>query len=144
MRGNRIVAVGSRQDMNSYIGSKTQVLELEGKIILPGLIDAHAHMYSLGQELTSLNVTGTKSYGEIIEKVSERVKTAFPGEWIVGGRWDQNDWEDKAFPVHDSLSSVSPENPVYLRRIDGNAAFANRKPPLKTRDGLCLSTTSSR
>ena len=66
VRGDRIVAVGSRQDMKSFIGSKTQVLELEGKLILPGLIDAHAHMYSLGQELTSLNITGTKSYEEII------------------------------------------------------------------------------
>jgi len=126
VRGDRIVAVGSLQDMKTFTGSKTQVLELEGKLILPGLIDAHAHMYSLGQELSSLNITGTKSYEEIIEKVAERVKTAIPGQWIVGGRWDQNDWKDTDFPVHDPLSAVSPENPVYLRRIDGNAAFANR------------------
>jgi predicted amidohydrolase YtcJ len=55
------------------------------------------------------------------------VKTVEPGEWITGGRWDQNDWEDKSFPVHDSLSLVSPNNPVYLTRIDGNAGFANKK-----------------
>jgi len=127
VRDNRIISVGSRQKVEALIGPKTKVLDLEKKLILPGLIDAHAHIYNLGQELTSLNITGSKSYQEIIKKVAERVKTALPGEWIVGGRWDQNDWEDKDFPVHDPLSAVSMENPVYLKRIDGNSAFANAK-----------------
>lgn len=127
VRGDRIIYVGSRQKAKAYIGPKTKVLDLNGKLILPGLIDAHAHIYNLGQELTRLNVTGSKSYQEIIEKVTDKVKMAQPGEWIVGGRWDQNDWEDKDFPVHDPLSAVSPENPVYLKRIDGNSAFANAK-----------------
>ena len=127
VRGDRIIYVGNYQKAEAFIGPKTKVLDLENKLILPGLIDAHAHIYNLGQELTSLNITGSKSYREIVEKVAERVKTAQPAEWIVGGRWDQNDWEDKDFPVHDPLSAVSMENPVYLKRIDGNSAFANAK-----------------
>jgi len=127
VRGNKIVFVGSNEGVEPFIFPNTTVIGLEGKLVLPGLIDAHAHLHSLGEELTYLNVTGTKSYQEIIDKVAEKVETTEPGEWIIGGRWDQNDWEDKSFPVHDSLSLVSPHNPVYLTRIDGNAGFANKK-----------------
>ena len=123
----RIVFVGKNEDVSSYIGPETKVIDLKGKLVLPGLIDSHAHIYNLGEQLTQLDITGTTSYQQIIDKVAERVKTTQPGEWIVGGRWDQNDWEDKNFPVHDHLSSVSPDNPVYLNRIDGNASFANKK-----------------
>ena len=127
VRDSRIIYVGSLKKAESYIGPETEVLDLEGTLVLPGLIDAHAHIYNLGQELTSLNVTGSKTYREIIDRVAERVKAVPSGEWIVGGRWDQNDWDNTDFPVHDPLSAISPENPVYLKRIDGNAAFANAK-----------------
>jgi predicted amidohydrolase YtcJ len=126
-REDKIVFVGSDQDVEKYILPSTTVIDLKGQLVLPGLIDAHAHLHSLGDELTSLNVTGSKSYQEIIDAVAIRVQSTEPGEWITGGRWDQNDWEDKAFPVHDPLSEVTPENPVFLSRIDGNAAFANQK-----------------
>jgi hypothetical protein len=121
------VFVGTNEEVEAFIFPNTTVIELEGKLALPGLIDAHAHLHSLGEELTSLNITGTTSYQQIIDKVAEKVKTVEPGEWITGGRWDQNDWDDKSFPVHDALSEVSPDNPVYLTRVDGNSAFANRK-----------------
>jgi predicted amidohydrolase YtcJ len=125
VRGNKIVFVGSNKEVQDFIYPNTTVIDCQGKLVLPGLIDAHAHLHSLGEELTYLNVTGTKSFEEIIDRVAERVKTSESGEWIVGGRWDQNDWEDTSFPVHDALSAISPDNPVYLTRIDGNAAFAN-------------------
>ena len=127
VRKDKIVFIGSNEEAEKYIYPNTTVLTLDGKLVLPGLIDAHAHLHSLGEELTYLNITGTTSYQQIINKVAVRVKAAKPGTWITGGRWDQNDWEDKAFPAHDPLSAVSPENPVYLNRIDGNAAFANQK-----------------
>ncbi len=127
VRGDKIVFVGSNKDVEKYILPSTMLIDLKGQLVLPGLIDAHAHLHSLGEELTYLNVTGTKNYQEIIDKVAARVKASEPGEWIVGGRWDQNDWEDKSFPIHILLSEVSPDNPVYLNRIDGNAAFANQK-----------------
>jgi len=124
---NKIIFVGTSDQVKQYIGDKTKVIDLEGKLTLPGLIDAHAHMSSLGLELSYLNIHGAKSLQEIVEKVKQRVKEVKKGEWITGGRWNQADWKVKKFPVHDTLSAVSPDNPVYLRRIAGNSAFANKK-----------------
>ncbi len=123
----KIVFVGKSRVARRFIGDSTNVIDAEGKLVLPGLIDAHGHLHSLGEQLANLDINGTKSWQEIIEKVEERVKTVNPGEWIVGGRWNQNEWPVRDFPVHDELSRVSPDNPVYLIRVDGNSAFANKK-----------------
>ncbi len=127
VRDGRITAVGTREDISALIGARTTVLDCSGLLVLPGLIDAHAHLHSLGDALTSLDVTGTLSFEDLVGRVKERVHVSAQDEWIVGGRWDQNDWPGTSFPVHDKLSAVSPDNPVYLIRVDGNAAFANRK-----------------
>jgi predicted amidohydrolase YtcJ len=125
--GNRIVAVGSNEDIRSFIGPDTDVIDLDGATVLPGLIDAHAHLVSLGEELTRLNISGAGSYDEIVTRIEERVSQVKPGDWILGGRWDHTDWEPAVFPVHDPLSAVSLDNPVYLTRVDGNSAFVNAK-----------------
>ena len=121
VRDGRIVYVGKNRVANRFIGDNTVVLDVEGKLVLPGLIDAHGHLHSLGEQLANLDINGTKSWEEIIERVEERVKTVKPGEWIVGGRWNQKEWPVREFPVHDELSRVSPNNPVYLIRVDGNS-----------------------
>ena len=123
----KIVFTGDRKTIQTYIGPRTKVIELEGGLVLPGLVDAHAHMNSYSKELTSLNVTGTESYEELVHRVADHVRITKPGEWITGGRWDQNQWPCLDFPVHDALSEVSPNNPVYLKRVDGNAALVNGK-----------------
>ena len=125
VRGPSIVYVGEAAGASAFAGPRTRTIEVGDGLILPGLVDAHAHMYSYAQELANLDVTGTRSFEEVVARVAARVKTAAPGEWIVGGRWDQTDWADTSFPVHDALSAVSPSNPVYLKRVDGNAALAN-------------------
>ncbi len=127
VKDGKFILAGSTIEVNKYVGPDTEVLDLKGKLVLPGLIDAHAHLHSLGNELEFLNITGTTGFQEIVDLVAEKVKTDKPGEWILGGRWDQHDWEGKIFPVHEKLSKVSPDNPVYLRRVDGNSAFANKK-----------------
>ena len=127
VKGENFLFVGSNEGADRFVGDDTEVIELDGKLVLPGLIDGHAHMRSLGEELTNLDISGTTSFQQIVDKVAERVETAEPGEWIFGGRWDQNNWDVKKFPEHDTLSAVSPDNPVYLRRVDGNSAFANKK-----------------
>ena len=127
VRGDKIIFVGGNKVIKKFIGPDTKVIELKGKLVLPGFIDAHAHLHSLGEQLSYLYITGTTSYQQVIDKVAGRVKTAKPGEWIIGGRWDQNDWPGKQFPGHQALSKISPDNPVYLRRIDGNSAFVNKK-----------------
>ena len=125
--GSKIVFTGDQKDAKAYIGPKTRIIDLQGGLVLPGLVDAHAHMNSYSQALASLDVTGSKSFEELIQRVEEHVKVSKPGEWITGGRWDQNRWRGLSFPVHDSLSEVSPNNPVYLKRVDGNAALVNAK-----------------
>lgn len=119
--------VGSDEEASKYIGEQTEVIHLNGQSVLPGLIDAHAHLHSLGNELANLDISDCLSFAEVVACVQERVKTTDPGTWIIGGRWDHTRWPGQAFPVHNPLSEVSPDNPVYLTRVDGNSAFVNRK-----------------
>ncbi|MBU1099679.1 MAG: amidohydrolase [Bacteroidetes bacterium] len=127
VKGSRIISVGSNQDINRYINQSTKVIDLQGKTVLPGLIDTQGHMLQLGNALTYLDIHSTTSYEEIVKIVKERVKITPPGAWIIGGRWDQNKWEIKDFPNHSELSKISPENPVFLLRVDGYAALVNEK-----------------
>lgn len=127
VKGSKIVFTGDRKDVQPYIGPTTKVIDLEGGLVLPGLVDAHGHMNSYSQGLASLDVTGSRSYEELIQRVEKHVQDVKPDEWIIGGRWDQNLWPGRSFPVHDALSVVSPNNPVYLKRVDGNAALVNAK-----------------
>ncbi len=127
VRDGRFVCVGSDEEVSRFIGEKTHVVDLKDRLVLPGLIDAHGHLYSLGQKLSSLDISGARSFDEVVSIVAERVRTAKPGEWITGGRWDHTRWPGKTFPVHDALSRISPENPVFLNRVDGNAAFVNAR-----------------
>jgi predicted amidohydrolase YtcJ len=126
LQDDRIVRVGSDADVLKLRASSTRVVDLGGATVVPGLHDAHGHFTGLGAFLQSLNLRGTTSYQQIVDRVRERVAKARPGEWIVGRAWDQNDWPDTRFPTHDALSAVSPNNPVYLTRVDGHAGLANR------------------
>lgn len=127
VKGDKIIFTGGNEAVKKFMGPDTQVIKLNGALVLPGLIDAHAHLHSLGDQLSYLNITGTTSYEAIIEKVAERAKTAAPGAWIIGGRWNHTHWPGKSFPHHKALSKVSPDHPVYLRRVDGNSALVNAK-----------------
>ena len=126
LQGDRIVRVGFDADVLKLRASSTRVIDLGGATVLPGLHDSHGHFTGLGAFLQSLNLRGTTSYQQIIDRVRERVAMARPGEWIVGRAWDQNDWADTRFPTHEALSAMSPNNPVYLTRVDGHAGLANR------------------
>jgi predicted amidohydrolase YtcJ len=106
-------------------GPRTQVLDAGQATIIPGMVDAHAHLLGLGNSLRNVQLAGSKSYEEVIARVAERAKSAKPGEWIVGRGWDQNLWPDKQFPTHEALSRAFPSNPVVLTRIDGHALLAN-------------------
>ncbi|MEE4215715.1 MAG: amidohydrolase [Bacteroidales bacterium] len=123
----KILFTGSNRDIEKYIGPGTDLIDAAGLTVLPGLIDSHAHLVSLGDELYNLNISDCNSFDEIVERVAARVAEAEAGEWITGGRWDHTEWPSGEFPVHDRLSAVSPDNPVYLKRVDGNSAFVNKK-----------------
>ena len=127
VRGGRIAFVGSNRGALALAGPRTERLELTGRTVIAGMVDAHAHLLGLGQALRTVDLVGTRSYEEVIARVAERAKTARPGEWIRGRGWDQNDWADTRFPTHAALSRAVPNNPVYLTRVDGHAALVNAK-----------------
>ncbi|MDQ2900472.1 MAG: amidohydrolase [Acidobacteriota bacterium] len=125
VRSGKIVAVGD--DVSRYTGPVTKRIDARGATILPGLIDCHAHMRGLGESLEMLDLRGAKSEAEIVEKVRRAVHEHKPGEWIRGRAWDQNLWREKQFPTAQGLSAAAPDNPVFLTRVDGHAAWINRK-----------------
>jgi len=127
VRGSRLVVVGSNADALALRGPNTRVIDAGGRAIVPGLQDAHAHFTGLGAALQVLDLRGTASLDEIVALVQKKVATARPGEWILGRSWDQNDWPVKEWPTHAALDRVAPDNPVYLTRVDGHAAYANAK-----------------
>jgi len=126
VRGDRIVMTGSNRDAGSLIGPKTRVIELDGKLVVPGLIDAHAHLRGYALSLLALDLRGTGSFEEIVGMVAAEARRRAPGEWILGVNWDQNDWERKEMPSHEAISRAAPGNPVWLARVDGHAGIANR------------------
>ncbi|MEE9189943.1 MAG: amidohydrolase [Candidatus Neomarinimicrobiota bacterium] len=127
VRDEHIIFVGDLTDGRKFIGDQTKIIDCSGMLVLPGLTDAHGHLAEYGKTLEKLDLIGTSSYAEIINIVLEKVKQVEPGEWIFGRGWDQNEWEIKEFPDHAALSAISPDNPVYLTRVDGHAILVNEK-----------------
>lgn len=127
IKGNKIVAAGTTDEVQSFIDDSTKVIDLEGKAVIPGLVDSHAHIISYGLSLDRLDLVGTGSAEEIAELVRAKAEELGPGEWILGRGWDQNDWPEKKFPTHEVLDEAAPDNPVILTRIDGHAIWVNAR-----------------
>jgi predicted amidohydrolase YtcJ len=125
VKDGRIVFVGSDSEARVLGGNSTRIVDLKGHTVIPGMVDAHAHLLGLATSLRNVLLAGSSSYDEVIRRVTERVRTRKPGEWVEGRGWDQNLWPDKAFPTHEALSRATPNNPVVLGRIDGHAILAN-------------------
>lgn len=132
-REGLIVAVGSEEEIEPYIGEDTRVIDLEGMLAVPGLIEGHGHYTSWGASLMELELRHARSWEEILEIVAEAADHAPPGEWIVGRGWHQDKWDRRpspsveGLPTHQSLSAVSPENPVFLSHTSGHGVFVNAK-----------------
>ena len=131
VRGDTIVALGSNQDIQPYIGSTTRVIDLKGALAVPGLIDAHIHFTGVGEAARNLKLATAKNWDDIVRMVGDAATKAKPGEWILGRGWHQEKWSEvpspnvEGFPLHDALSRVSPNNPVWLTHASGHAGFAN-------------------
>jgi predicted amidohydrolase YtcJ len=131
--GDRIAAVGSVEDIQPYIGDATEVIDLEGRLAIPGFIEGHGHFMGLGSAKLQLDLTTAKSWDDIVAQVAAAAAEAAPGEWIEGRGWHQEKWDRlptpsvEGNPVHTSLSAVSPDNPVYLTHASGHASFVNAK-----------------
>jgi predicted amidohydrolase YtcJ len=125
--GGRVRFVGSQRGALALKGPRTRVMDLDGKTVIPGMVDAHAHLLGLGMALRTVDLTGTKSYDEVVARVVARAREVPAGTWILGRGWDQNDWGDTRFPSHETLSRAVPGHPVYLTRVDGHAALVNAR-----------------
>jgi len=130
-RDGRIVAVGSDDDVAAFLGGDARVIDLEGQLVIPGLIEGHGHFMGLGNSKMILDLTTADTWQDIVDQVAEAVARAEPGEWIAGRGWHQEKWSAlpnpsvEGLPVHDGLSAVSPDNPVVLTHASGHATFVN-------------------
>ena len=120
----KFLAVGSEKDILSEYRSKNR-LDAGGKTIVPGLIDGHCHFYNLGIFMQKVDLVGTKSYKEVLDRVVEFQKDR-KSDFIIGRGWDQNDWDNKEYPTRKELDRLFPDTPVALTRIDGHAMLANK------------------
>lgn len=125
IKDGKIVAVGKSPDLEKHYDANER-LDAEGKFIYPGFIDAHAHFVGYGNSLQRVNLVGTNSWDEVIERV-KKFAGENPNGWLLGRGWDQNDWEVKEFPDNTRLNELFPDRPVLFTRIDGHAAIANQK-----------------
>ena len=120
----KFIAVGTTEEIREQYTSD-QLIDADGRTITPGLIDAHCHFYRLGLNQQIVNLTGTKSFDEVLQRVGQ-FQTENPKEFILGDGWDQNDWENKDYPTRERLDSLFPNTPVALSRIDGHALLVNK------------------
>ncbi len=133
IRGDRILAVGSSEEIRELVGPDTEVLELNGRLAIPGFIEGHGHFMGLGNARLTLDLSGTTSWNEIVELVAEAAETTPEGTWITGRGWHQERWDPApentydGVPTHHDMSEVSPENPVLLTHASGHASFANAR-----------------
>jgi predicted amidohydrolase YtcJ len=131
--GNRIAALGSSAAMKRHIGQKTKIIDLQGRLVIPGFVEGHGHFNGVGLARLNLNLMHAKTWDEIVAMVERAVEQAKPGQWIYGRGWHQEKWDTKpspsveGFPTHESLSRVSPNNPVLLTHASGHATFVNAK-----------------
>jgi len=125
VEGSRITAVGSPDELLRLRGPQTRLIDFHGGTIVPALTDAHGHLVGLGFALANVDLRGCNSPKDCADRIRTVLTSAAPGAWIQGRGWDQTRFPDKQFPTRAALDAVAPNTPVFLRRIDGHAAWAN-------------------
>jgi hypothetical protein len=123
--GDRIVAVGSAAEVDTWHGPKTKVLDAQGKLLLPGFNDAHVHFVDGGDHLSAVQLKEAASPQEFASKIADRAKATPKGEWVVGGDWDEQKWSPANLPTKELIDPVSPDTPVWVNRYDGHESLAN-------------------
>ncbi|MBV1907186.1 MAG: amidohydrolase [Pseudomonadales bacterium] len=132
VNGFTIVALGSDDEISTYIGPDTEVIELQGRMVIPGFIEGHGHYMNLGQARQILDLSSVANWQELIDLVSQAVDSRAPGEWILGRGWHQEKWDSlpedsvDGVPLNAVLSTYSPDNPVYLVHASGHAVYVNK------------------
>lgn len=132
IKGDTIQSVGSNSEIKKLVGENTEVIDLDGKFVMPGFIESHAHFLGLGNSMIILDLNSAVNWDEIIALVAEATEKVGPGKWIIGRGWHQEKWDPvpesnvEGYPIHNILSSATPFNPVLLYHASGHAVFANK------------------
>src|SRR5881628_1194747 len=125
LANGKIFAVGDSAQIARYAGPKTQAIQADGGLVLPGFTDGHTHFIDGGFQLASVDLRNAATPKEFIRRIKDYAKTLKPGEWITGGDWDHTLWPGQPLPHHEWIDSVTPSNPVFVNRLDGHEALAN-------------------
>lgn len=124
-RGDTIIAVGDSAVIARLVGDSTVVLQAGAGLVVPGFMDAHVHFLDAGMQLVSIDLRDASSPAEFIRRVQAYALERPPGEWIIGGDWDHERWAGAPLPRREWIDSVSPNNPVFISRLDGHMGLAN-------------------
>ena len=127
LAGDRIAAVGEAQDLRPMLSPQGRALDLEGRTVVPGLIDSHLHFSGYSLRLSQVDLQEVPSLEEALSRVAHQVALSEPGAWIRGGGWNCNLWGDGAFPHHRDLDPIAPDNPVVLSSKDGHSTWVNSR-----------------
>lgn len=123
--GRKIKAVGSDADMKAWIGPKTRVIDAGGKTVIPGFNDAHVHFMETGQQLSAVDLRSAKTPQEFVQRLRDFAARLPKGRWILGGKWDHENWTPNDLPTAALIDAATPDNPVFIDRLDGHMALAN-------------------
>jgi predicted amidohydrolase YtcJ len=127
IKGERILFVGSTDEVKKYSGPKSRTIDLHGKTVVPGFTDSHYHIFGVGERLMQLDLQSANSRELFFSKIKQQVEKVGPGRWITGRGWIETFWKPPEFPTREDLDRIAPANPVFLVRADGHGAVANSK-----------------
>lgn len=123
--GGKIIAIGSDADTKTMIGPNTRVIEAGGKLVLPGFNDSHVHFLGTGAQLSSVDLRDAKTPQEFVQRIRDFAAKLPKGRWILGGQWDHENWTPNDLPTAALIDAATPDNPVFISRLDGHMALAN-------------------
>jgi hypothetical protein len=123
--GNRIAAIGTNQEVKAKSGPRTRVIDAQGRLVLPGFNDAHVHFLSGGFQLSSVELRDANTPEEFAERIRRFAEKLPAGRWITGGDWDHERWPGAPLPIRQLIDRYTPDNPVFVNRLDGHMSLAN-------------------
>jgi len=125
MVDGRILAVGTSEQIHAYAGRDTRVIDIQGRLVVPGFIDSHAHFLDGGFQMLAVDLKDTHAETEFVRRLGGKARALAPGQWILGGNWDEQAWPSAKLPTRKLIDAVTAKNPVFISRYDGHAALAN-------------------
>src|ERR1043165_8791852 len=125
VKDGRVAALGSDADVQPLIGPRTRVVDLHGRLVVPGFNDAHVHFLSGGFGLLSVDLRDARDEQDFARRIAEHARTLPKGTWIQEGNWDHEAWPSHTLPTRQLIDAITPDHPVFVQRLDGHMALAN-------------------